>query len=90
MGVRILRCQDYDSTHTQAVLYSSSTDWAFGPVFYDEENHDAVDRAQAFLDWLRPTDARVYDDIELERKYNEWRAQEAAQWKEKEKTDGDY
>lgn len=84
MGVRILNCTDYDSPCTRAVLYSSNSDWAFGPVFYDEENHDAVDRAQLFLDWLRPLDAYGFTDDELERKYQEWRAQEKEQWAAKE------
>lgn len=50
MGVRIL----HDSEHDQAVLYCSTTDWAFGPVFQDSDDgdHDAAERADAFMRWL--------------------------------------
>ena len=40
MGVRILEGDD------NAVLYCSSSDWAFGPLF------DNGEKAQDFLDWL--------------------------------------
>lgn len=77
MGVRVLRCQNNHSTSTNAVLYCSTTDWAFGPVFYDYGDHDAYERAEAFLKWL-PKDARTYTDSELESKYTDWCAQEDA------------
>ena len=94
MGVRILHAQNRDSMSSNAVLFCSTTDWAFGPVFYDEENHDAYERAEAFLEWLREngkvgpltyTDAREFTDSELEHKYSEWLKQEAEQWTKKEK-----
>ena len=66
MGVRILEADDY------AVLYCSTTMWAFGPLF------DSVEKAQAFLDGL-PQDARLYNDKELERKYSEFLEQYEAE-----------
>lgn len=83
MGVRIIHGQD------EAVLYCSTTDWAFGPVFSDDGNHGAVERAEAFLRWfhthgnvgpLHYDDPRQLTDSELESKYSEWRSQEEAQW----------
>jgi len=47
-----------------AVFYSSSTEWAFGPVMQD------ADVAEAFLRHLRPADPRLLDDVELERRWN--------------------
>jgi hypothetical protein len=79
MGVRILTSSHADPV---AVLYSSSTDWAFGPVFYSTPGHDADERAEAFLDWLR-IDPRSLEDAALERKYHEWITAEPAYWAEK-------
>jgi hypothetical protein len=64
MGLRIL----YDPADDMAVMYCSTSDWAFGPVLYGP---DANDRCQAFIDWL-PRDARTYDQPELERLFSEW------------------
>jgi hypothetical protein len=64
MGVRIL----YDAHREQAVLYCSTTDWAFGPVFYRTDNieYDAHDRAQAFLNWLDTTaDYAKYEKTQI-------------------------
>lgn len=77
MGVRIL----HDSRRDLATLYCATTDWAFGPVFYDDKRHDAEERAESFLRWLLPADARRLSDKKLADKYGEWRAQEVAQWK---------
>ncbi len=89
MGVRVLQAVDkYNGMSSNAVLYCSTSDWAFGPVFYDEENHDAYERAEAFLEWLDEStrqDARTLTDSELEHKYSEWLKQEAEQWAKKEK-----
>ena len=84
MGVHILK-GDYtpDSTITLAIMYCSTTDWAFGPVFSGNDNHDAEERCQAFLDWLGKVDPRSLSDSELEGKYTEWQKQEEAQWKAK-------
>jgi len=79
MGVRIL----IDADHEHAVLYCSTTDWAFGPVFREDEyDHAPEDRAELFLEWLSQfgRDARLYTDAELSSKFTDWRMQEATQW----------
>jgi len=48
MGVRIL----YDSEREHACLYDSVTEFAFGPLFEDE------DEAEQFLRWLEAHDGR--------------------------------
>jgi hypothetical protein len=67
-----------------AVLYCSTTDRAFGPVFYGEGAYDAHERAEAFCRWLGPRDPRQMTDTELAAVYAEWRAQERAQWQREE------
>jgi hypothetical protein len=67
MGLRIL----HDSEHGHAALYCSTSDWAFGPVFYETDMASAADQAIVFMNWL-PQDARRYNDGELEHKYSEW------------------
>jgi hypothetical protein len=62
MGVRIVE----DVGADMAVLYCSTSMWAFGPVFEDSE------QAEDFLDWL-PMDARTLSNSELEAKHDEWR-----------------
>ena len=94
MGCHILA----DHYRKQAVLYCSTTDWAFGPVFSEDESHDhdAEERAEAFLRWLATTDAwsafekepldtgrrdpRILTERGLQAAYQAWRAQEADQW----------
>ena len=49
----------HDRQHNVAILYCSTSDWAFGPVFSDQDDHDANARAEAFLRWLKDTDAVV-------------------------------
>lgn len=79
MGVRTIR------GNREAVMYCSSTDWAFGPVFNDTDDHDAEERLESFLRWLgKARDPRQYTDAELESKYSDWRSQEEAQWKAEE------
>jgi len=59
-----MSCQilsDGDQRH--AVLYCSTSDWAFGPVFYRDDDHDADVRAEAFLRWLQ-SDACPYFTFE--------------------------
>ena len=75
MGVRIL----HDTNDLLAALYCSTSEVAFGPLFHDDDNHDAVDRAEAFLRWLKREPRRM-TDAELMTAYSEWRAQETAQW----------
>lgn len=62
MGVRIIEATG-EGDSRGACLYCSTTMWAFGPIFED------ADTAQAFLDWIKPTDPRVMNDNELELKY---------------------
>jgi hypothetical protein len=65
MGVRI-------TTGSEAVLYCSTTMWAFGPVF------DDYDDAEAFLEWWKAKggqDLRLLTDAELEHEHFEWRKQ---------------
>jgi len=72
MGCRILKGEE-----GRAVLYCSTTDWAFGPVFWSYE------QAERFLAWLRETpneektlmglsksDPRSYEESALERLYS--------------------
>lgn len=82
MAVRIM----YNDEN--AVLYCSTTDWAFGPLFSGDDEHSAEERAQLFLDWL-PQDAREYEDNELEKKYNEWLTKEKELWTVKENEMGE-
>jgi hypothetical protein len=92
MGVHIAHDRDKDV----AILYCSTTDWAFGPVFIDDNGHDADERVEAFLRWLDTTDhwsayekeplqtgrrdPRQLTDKGLSAAYLDWRAQEADQW----------
>ena len=77
MSCRILSCH-MDSI---AVMYCSTTDWAFGPVFYDCEEHSAHERVESFMRWL-VVDPRSLPDNLLEQKYSEWKAQESQQWRQ--------
>lgn len=86
----------HDRNANIAVLYCSTTDWAFGPVFQDGDDHDADERAEAFLRWLEHTDAwprfekeplqtgrrdaRGLTERGLQDAYTAWQAQEAEQW----------
>jgi len=62
MGVRIL--EDKDDGYK--CLYCSVTMWAFGPIFYENEDVDE------FLEWLK-IDPRKFKDKDLENKVYEWR-----------------
>jgi hypothetical protein len=88
MGVRILT--DNSGSRTQAVLYCSTSDWAFGPVFQESNDgeHDATERAEAFCRWL-VRDPRPLTDVELAAAYTDWQAQEAAQWAAEAKAEED-
>ena len=72
MGVRIL----HDDTQGMAALYCSTSDSAFGPIISKGEDHDAQERAEAFLTWL-PLDARQYEDADLEMMWSAFTRQEA-------------
>lgn len=83
MGVRILQADhQYPSSHSYAVMYCSTTMVAFGPVFDDNDGHDAEERIELFLGWL-PLDARKYSSAELQTKYSEFLAIEDKLWREK-------
>ena len=62
MAVKILT----DTDQGYSCLYCSTTCWAFGGIFYEEEN------AEDFLDWLGD-DPRSLSNQELENKMHEWR-----------------
>lgn len=61
MSVEIL-----EDKHGKKVMFCNTTMWAFGPVFYKNEN------AEDFIEWL-PKDARTYSENELEHKLHQWR-----------------
>ena len=69
MGVRILE----DRESGEAVIYCSTTEWAFGPVF------PSGGHAQAFLDWC-PVDTRQFTSARLEEEYSTFRQERTCQW----------
>ena len=75
MGVRILT----DPDQRLAALYCSTSDWAFGPVFYGSDDKEPDERAEAFLRWIG-TDLRRMDSAQIESAYTTWMAQESAQY----------
>jgi hypothetical protein len=75
MGVRPIVGED------RAAMYCSTTDWAFGPVFYDKGNHGAHERMLSFLRYIKPVDPRKFTDEDLRNLYHQWLAQEDAQWR---------
>ena len=92
MGCRII----HDERGGMAVLYCSTSDWAFGPVFQEDSHHDAYARAESFLRWIETTptwanyekaimtmgrhDPRELTERGVERAYSDWLVQEAEQW----------
>lgn len=90
MGVRILYDDGRrrDSSGSQAALYCSTSDVAFGPVFSEGHNRDADERAEAFLKFLK-ADARSYSDRELLDKYSEFLSQEEAIYAAEAKAEAD-
>ena len=82
MGVKIL----YDGDNEHAALYCSTSEVAFGPIFHDDHGHDARDRAELFLKWLGPRDARQFTDRALLDLYGQWAVQEIDKWR---KEDGE-
>ena len=77
MGVRILN----DTQDSVACFFCSTTEVAFGPLFHDEKEHDASDRAESFLRYLKGRDPRRMAQPELIAAHAVWRRQEADQWK---------
>lgn len=58
MGCRILHDREQD----RACLYCSTTETAFGPVFYaGEDGRDAREAAEAFLRWIDTYTPRAGD-----------------------------
>jgi hypothetical protein len=79
MGVRII---GDDET---AVMYCSTTDWAFGPVFTEKGVFSAPERIEAFLRYLgKSRDPRSMSDSELESEYSKWQVQEKTEVEEEE------
>lgn len=76
MGVRILVDSDYYSGGA-AVLFCSTSDWAFGPVIMESESgdFDARQMAELFLKWLGE-DPRHLDDNRLRNAYTRFRNHE--------------
>lgn len=68
MGVRILSDGD------NAVLYCSTSDWSFGPVFGPDDDRDAAERALAFLKWMegKGLSVRSLSEHDLELEYLTW------------------
>lgn len=62
MGVHILE----NSEDSYKCMYCSTSMWAFGPIFYEDED------IEEFLKWL-VIDPRTLSDNELESKVSEWR-----------------
>ena len=76
MGVRILHDRESDV----AALYCSTSDVAFGPLFYGTREREGDERAEAFVKWL-PQDARRYTDRELMQQFVMWQGQEEDYWR---------
>lgn len=77
MSVRILF--DDRGTGSIAALYCSTTDLAFGPVFSSTIEHDAEERVESFLRYLK-CDPRSINEAKLMQAYENWRDQEEDQW----------
>jgi hypothetical protein len=66
MGCRIIHGnQEHANGMECAVMFCSTTGWAFGPVFANAE------QAERFIDWV-PLDPRTYNDSELEGLYGDF------------------
>lgn len=74
MGLRILSGTEPGGTFPLAVLWCSTTDLAFGPVFYGcgSAGKSAEEEAEAFIEWL-PLDAREYVASDLADLYAKFR-----------------
>lgn len=78
MGVRIL----HDEEENMAAIYCSTTDFAFGPIFYDGDSHedlpddwqvkDASEIALAFLQWYDSSDVRTLSDKDIGERQSEF------------------
>jgi hypothetical protein len=93
MGLRIFVGHEagYDSGDDQAILHCSTTEIAFGRIFYPLAGMDAVEVAQAFLNWCEKDrkvnrgDVRLLstaETIHLQDEFLQLPAAEIEQWKE--------
>lgn len=76
MGCRIIVGHEAGSDHEIALLYCSTSGWAFGPVIGVDElgelrGQDAHDIAQAFCNFI-PGDPRSYRDAEIARFWDQF------------------
>ena len=67
MGIHILKGEK------ESCLYCSTSMWAFGPIFYNDED------PEAFLDWHKGADVRTLKDKDLERAVSDWRDREVCE-----------
>lgn len=70
MGVRVLRGNNEGDSNGYSCLYCSTTMWAFGGIFNEDEE------PEDFLKWLQENtgiDPRKFTDKEMEIKMAEWR-----------------
>ena len=71
MGVRVIT----DTSEGMAVLYCSTSMWAFGPVFHDDGHTDPGTAALCFLHWWDDQgfmDPRTVEDHDLEQRQLLW------------------
>jgi len=64
MGVSYIENKDMEKA-----LYCTTTMQAFGPIFYAEDD------VEDFIEWLKPRDARVLTQKELDTEYYKWKGQ---------------
>jgi hypothetical protein len=69
MGCRIMRCSPLGGSLDAAVMYCSTTMWAFGPLFR------SIKHAEEFIKFVDPIDPRKFSDNELEAKVVEFNKQ---------------
>lgn len=67
MGVSIL----IDPEHGYQCMYCNTTMWAFGGIFYEDEE------VEEFIEWL-PKDPRIYKDNELNDLISKWRTEKGS------------
>ena len=80
-----MSCRIADTTDGQAILYCSTTDWAFGPLFASHEEaaafcawlreHPDASRCHSLILGLTATDPRSYTDNGLEAQVADFRMQ---------------
>lgn len=78
MGVLIIR------GFNEAALYCDQTDRAFGLVLHNDDDHDADQRMEMFLDWLK-IDPTTMSEKALETKFREFICIEKELWENQER-----